>query len=370
VRTDEFDFAFPPEQIAYTAAPRGNSRLVTIRRSPIAGAPHALFWGSIGDIANGLKPGDALILNDTRVLRARLRGQTPQGGKLEALLLKPVGDAAQGLIAERSWHFDQVSIWEAMVKPGKRFRLGDRHSFGPSGESQLVAETVNVLPDGTRWLAFPLGPDAFLGELEKWGDIPLPPYIDRATTSEDAARYQSVFAEHLGSVAAPTASLHFDEALLKQLEAQGIHLIRVTLHVGAGTFKPVESEWITDHPMHSETYRLTEAAAEKVKAVKAAGGRIIAIGTTAARVLESCSSRTETGDFHIQPGVGETRLFITPGYQWRAVDGLLTNFHWPKSTLFILVTSLLGVSQTKAIYDDAIRKGFRLFSYGDAMLIL
>jgi S-adenosylmethionine:tRNA ribosyltransferase-isomerase len=370
VKTDEFDFEFPESQIALTAAPRGLSRMVTVQRGAAPEQPHAVAWGSIGDIASRLSAGDALVLNDTRVLRARLRGQTPQGGRFEALLLKPVDDAVHPLLSERGWRSDEVSVWEAMVKPGKRFRVGDTLQFGPLGESKLAAEVLAVRPDGTRWLAFHLEAGAFFAALEKWGDIPLPPYIDRATTPEDAERYQSVFAEHLGSVAAPTASLHFDEALLSRLEAQGVRLIRVTLHVGAGTFKPVESEWIADHPMHSETYRLTETAAEQVRAVKASGGRVLAVGTTAARVLESCSSRDEKGGFRIQAGVGETRLFITPGYDWKAVDGLLTNFHWPKSTLFMLVSSLLGLPETKRIYADAIQRGFRLFSYGDAMLIL
>jgi S-adenosylmethionine:tRNA ribosyltransferase-isomerase len=205
--------------------------------------------------------------------------------------------------------------------------------------------------------------------LEKFGEVPLPPYIHRAVTAEDEKRYQSVFAQNPGSVAAPTASLHFDEAMLATLRNSGIHLIHVTLHVGSGTFKPVEAEHIVDHPMHSEYYRLTEEAAAKVASVKKAGGRVFAVGTTAARVLESCSRMGPEG-FSIAAGAGETRLFISPGYRWKCVDGLLTNFHWPKSTLFMLVSSLLGLEAAKAIYAEAMQRGFRLFSYGDAMLIL
>ncbi len=403
MRTDDFDFDFPENLIALSPAPRGTSRLVTVTRGPQGNpgvTPHVLTWGSVADLPQWLRPGDALVLNDTKVLKARLRGQTPQGGQYEALLLKPV-DAIPGMVGhsriegelraghelqpEMSHTGFQQSRWEAMVKPGKRFRVGDKLQFqnssantsitpihtapGLSNATTLHAEVVAIAPDGTRTLAFSMPPWELLAALERFGEVPLPPYIDRAVTADDEERYQSVFAKNPGSVAAPTASLHFDEAMLASLEKAGIHLIHVTLHVGSGTFKPVETEHIADHPMHSEYYHLSEEAAAKVAAVKQAGGRIIAVGTTAARVLESCSSMNAEG-FSIAAGAGETRLFISPGYHWKCVDGLLTNFHWPKSTLFMLVTSLLGVKEAKSIYTEAMQNGFRLFSYGDAMLIL
>jgi S-adenosylmethionine:tRNA ribosyltransferase-isomerase len=206
----------------------------------------------------------------------------------------------------------------------------------------------------------------FFGALERAGEIPLPPYIRRAADAADAETYQTVFAENPGSVAAPTASLHLSEDALRALEAKGVRLVKVTLHVGAGTFRPVQTDRIEDHPMHSEAFTLSRESAEALNATRAAGGRIFAVGTTASRVLESCAD--EAGVLH--PRSGETDIFIYPGYRWKAVDGLLTNFHWPKSTLFMLVASRLGLQRARAAYAEAIRRGFRLFSYGDAMLIL
>jgi S-adenosylmethionine:tRNA ribosyltransferase-isomerase len=397
VRTEDFDFVFPQELIALEPAPRGASRLVVVARQGVettsttsparpreaASAPQPaldiLHWGSIADLADlpnlpkGPKPGDALVLNDTRVLRARLRGQTPQGGRFEALLLKPVKTepSAQALHpGQAPSQASSQTIWQAMVKPGKRFRPGDTLRFGESNHavpSTLTATVLAVREDGTRELGFDIAPSEFFATLERVGEVPLPPYIEREARPEDAERYQSVFARHDGSVAAPTASLHLHQGLLDSLENQGVKIVTVTLHVGAGTFKPVEAENLADHVMHSETYALSAESAAALNAVKARGGRVFAVGTTASRVLETCA----TGPNQILvPGHGETQLFITPGYRWRCVDGLLTNFHWPKSTLFMLVASLLGLERAKAVYAEAMARRFRLFSYGDAMLIV
>lgn len=348
MKTSDFDFAFPENLIAYAPLPRGQSRMLVADRlgsaRPIADHTR--------NLAAYLAPGDALVLNDTKVLRARLIASAPTGGKVEALLLKPAPPAERGGTA-----------WEAMVKPGKRFRAGDRIAFSHS----LVATVREVREDGTRVLDFPMGNDAFHLELEAIGRIPLPPYIRREAEASDAAAYQSVFAARPGSVAAPTASLHLDQDALDAIEAKGAGIHKVTLHVGAGTFKPVQSEDLSGHVMHSESYALSPETAAALNAVRAKGGRIWAVGTTAARVLETRA--TGSGPDTFSAGAGETDIFIHPGYAWKGVDGLLTNFHWPRSTLFMLVCSLLGTERAKRIYADAFAAGYRLFSYGDAMLI-
>lgn len=346
--TSDFDFNFPEELIAYAPLPRGQSRMLVVDKSgdaePIADRTR--------NLAVYLAPGDALVLNDTKVLRARLLASTPAGGKVEALLLKPLPAAGRG-----------GSAWEAMVKPGKRFRAGDRVAFSPN----LIATVREVREDGTRVLDFALGNEAFHAELEAVGKIPLPPYIKREAEASDAAAYQSVFAARPGSVAAPTASLHLDQDALDAIAVKGVGIHKVTLHVGAGTFKPVQSEELSGHMMHSESYVFSPETAAALNEVRARGGRIWAVGTTAARVLETCA--TGTGGATFAPGAGETAIFIHPGYVWKGVDGLLTNFHWPKSTLFMLVCGLLGTERAKRIYARAFAEGYRLFSYGEAMLI-
>ena len=345
MKTSDFDFAFPENLIAYAPLPRGESRMLAIGRSgaaePVSTRTRRLIdW---------LSPGDALVLNDTKVLRARLVAATPAGARVEALLLKSLPGA--------------TARWEAMVKPGKRFRVGDTLAFSP----RLLATVEAVRDDGTRVLAFPLEPAEFLRELEAAGRIPLPPYIQRDPDAADIEAYQSVFAAYPGSVAAPTASLHLSEAMLAEIRAKGVDVRMLTLHVGAGTFKPVQCEDPEDHVMHSESYRLPVEAAEALNATRSRGGRIWAVGTTVARVLETRATGAGTGVF--TAGAGETDIFIRPGYAWKGVDGLLTNFHWPGSTLFMLVCSLLGTERAKRIYAQAFAEGYRLFSYGDAMLI-
>jgi S-adenosylmethionine:tRNA ribosyltransferase-isomerase len=345
MKTSDFDFTFPEELIAYTPRPRGESRMLVVDRNGEA-EPVATFTRRLIDY---LSPGDALVLNDTRVLRARLIAALPSGARVEALLLRPLPGT--------------TTRWEAMVKPGKRFAPGAQIAFSP----ELIATVESVREDGTRVLAFGLDSAEFHRILEDIGHIPLPPYIKRTANAADAEVYQSVFAAQPGSVAAPTASLHISEAMLEEIRAKGVHVPKLTLHVGAGTFKPVQSEDLDGHVMHSEAYVFPAETAAVLNAVRARGGRVWSVGTTVARVLETRA--TGSGDQVFTSGAGETDIFIRPGYAWKGVDGLLTNFHWPKSTLFMLVCSLLGVDRAKGIYGRAFAEGFRLFSYGDAMLI-
>ncbi|MDB5047654.1 MAG: queA [Fibrobacteres bacterium] len=368
--TSDFDFAFPENLIAYQPLPRGESRMLVADRADAAGAGGGAFhFTHTRGLVDYLNPGDALILNDTKVLRARLLGATPAGAKVEALLLAPaIRPDPSGTPGAASPGHPAGTRWEAMVKPGKRFRAGDKAIFS----ERLMATVAEVKEDGTRLLDFDLSAEEFLRELEVTGKIPLPPYIKREASEADARAYQSVFAENPGSVAAPTASLHLSEAMLEAIRIKGVHILKVTLHVGAGTFKPVQSDDLEDHAMHSESYVMSPATAEALNAVKRSGGKVWAVGTTAARVVETRARGPGTpgsGADVFTPGAGETRIFIYPGYVWKGLDGLLTNFHWPKSTLFMLVCSLLGQERAKRAYAEAFAQGFRLFSYGDAMLI-
>jgi S-adenosylmethionine:tRNA ribosyltransferase-isomerase len=371
MQTADFDFDFPENLIAYHPLGRGESRMMVVdRERPGApGAPDQALLTHTRNLIDFLSPGDALVLNDTKVLRARLIGESPAGARVEALLLAPWGPAvAQEGTGRGTGTAPQSGApgktrWQAMVKPGKRFRPGDRAVFSEA----LIATVLDVADDGTRILEFDLAPHEFHRELEVTGKIPLPPYIRREADEADTGSYQSVFAAHPGSVAAPTASLHLDEAMLEAIKAKGIVIAKVTLHVGAGTFKPVQSGSLADHVMHSERYVMSEASAAALNAVRGGGGKVWAVGTTAARVLETRALGAAPWVF--TAGAGETDIFIHPGYVWKGVDGLLTNFHWPKSTLFMLVCSLLGPERAKRAYAEAFAQGFRLFSYGDAMLI-
>ncbi len=354
MRTADFDFKFPESLIAYQPLPRGAARLLVVDRDGHS-SPKVTVTGALVDFLN---PGDALVLNDTLVLRARVKGVSSSGSPVEILLLRPISNGST---------LGEIRLlgmkWEAMVKPAKRFKIGDRITFSP----RMVATVATVLEGGTRYLDFALDSTQFYSELEKTGKIPLPPYIKREAEAEDEIAYQSLFAENPGSVAAPTASLHLSASMLEGIAAKGVEIHKVTLHVGAGTFRPVQSENILDHDMHSEMFSFSETTATALNTVRRRGGKIWAVGTTAARVLETQSNGK--GSDRFEPGQGETRIFIYPGYLWKGVDGLLTNFHWPKSTLFMLVCSLLGTERTKQIYSEAFAQGFRLFSFGDAMLI-
>lgn len=374
--TSEFDFAFPESLIAKRPLPRGDARLMVVFRSggghetwpvdfPLK--PEAVPGGGLAafahtrDLPSLLRSGDALVLNETKVLPARLLGNFPTGGKFEFLLLRRLPGESEE--------------WECLAKPLRKMRPGRRLELPGGAVAEILPErdppmapgrtTPEGQAAGSCRVRFATSQSAFADWLEAQGRIPLPPYMGREADAEDRNTYQTVFAREPGSVAAPTASLHFTATALEDLAQRGVALPRVLLHVSAGTFRPVETESIEDHPMHAETYSLGHEAVAAIAAAKTAGGRIIAAGTTAARVLETCAASGE-----LRPGGGETRLFIRPGYLWKSVDGLLTNFHWPKSTLFMLVSSLLGPERARALYAEAIRREFRLFSYGDAMLIL
>lgn len=354
MQTDDFDFSFPEALIAYEPLPRGQSKMWVVDKTGLSNTEVTVTSA----LPQFLNRGDALVLNDTKVLKARLLGSTKQGGQLEALLLNHIPNN----------FFQSHTRWQAMVKPAKRFRQGEEISFS----SRLIAKVYEVLDDGTRVLDFNLPLEEFYSELDLVGKVPLPPYIKRASEKSDDENYQTVFAKNLGSVAAPTASLHISEAMLCEAEARNVQIIKVTLHVGAGTFKPVKTNSILEHKMHSEFFSFSNEAAEKLNTIRKRGGKIWAVGTTAARVLETQakgSSGLGADENLFVAGSGETNIFIYPGYKWKAVDGLLTNFHWPKSTLFMLVCSLLGIERAKQIYAEAFEKKTRLFSYGDAMLI-
>jgi S-adenosylmethionine:tRNA ribosyltransferase-isomerase len=357
--TSDFDFTFPEGQIALHPAPRGEARMMVVAKRgrlpddfPMPVEKEGWAFGQTRDLIQILKPGDALALNDTKVLRARLHGRLETGAACEVLLLKPRSNS--GLNA--------AAIWECLAKPGRKLTPGKHVEFAPD----FSAKVIEILPEGERVLRFNLGGEGFFEKLERIGEIPLPPYIQRPLENADAETYQSIFAEHPGSVAAPTASLHFSPEMLAGAESIGVHIAKLTLHVGAATFRPVQTENAEDHPMHSEACSLSRESADVLNETRKLGGRIFAVGTTAARVLETCH---DPAGF-IRAQSGETRLFIRPGYSWKVVDALFTNFHWPRSTLFMLVCGLIGMERAQAAYAEAIRRGFRLFSYGDAMLIL
>lgn len=338
----QFDFELPEHLIAQTPlSHRSQSRLLVLNRETGA-IQHRQFEG----IVRFLHPGDVLVLNDSKVMPARLIG-TKAGtrGKVELLLLKRVDE----------------SRWEALVKPAKRVRRGTRITFG-NGELEAVAEEKTAV-DGGRLFRF-LYDGHFFSVLDRLGEMPLPPYIK--TRLEDKDRYQTVYARRVGSAAAPTAGLHFTEALLARLEQKGVRIAKVTLHVGLGTFRPITTDRVEDHRMHSEYYEVSEEAAEIIRAARRMGGRIVAVGTTSCRTLEAVAQ--QHGE--IRAARGWTDIFIYPGYTFRAVDALLTNFHLPKSSLILLVSAFANRDLIMRTYREAILKEYRFFSFGDAMLII
>ncbi len=336
----DFDYDLPKELIAQDPlADRSSSRLMVLDKETGA-VEHHVFR----EVTQYLNPGDCLVINDTKVIPARLIG-TREGhtGECEVLLLKRLSD----------------TDWEALVRPGKKLREGARLTFG---EGQLKAEVREVKPDGNRVVRFFF--DGIWEEvLDALGQMPLPPYITHRL--QDKNRYQTVYAKHEGSAAAPTAGLHFTEELLAEIAAKGVIITRVTLHVGLGTFRPVKEEEVTDHVMHTEWYQVTEEAAAAINAAKAAGRRVICVGTTSCRTVESAAD--EAGTVH--PGSGETSIFIYPGYRFKVLDALITNFHLPQSTLIMLVSALAGREHVLAAYREAVKERYRFFSFGDAMLI-
>ena len=354
MRVDLFDFELPQERIALRPAePRDSARMLVVR-------PHALEDRVVRDLPDFLKPGDVLVVNDTRVIPARLNGIRARGenvARIEATLIKREGS----------------NLWRALAKPGKRIAPGDRIRFGEASESMaclLAALDADVVErnEGEVLLSFHLDGAALDEAIERLGHMPLPPYIAarRADDESDARDYQTMFAREPGAVAAPTAGLHFTPELIAAIEAKGVAIHRVTLHVGAGTFLPVKADDTDAHVMHSEWGEVGAEAAAALDAVRAAGGRIVAVGTTALRILESAA--TEEGV--IRPYTGETAIFITPGYRFRAVDVLMTNFHLPRSTLFMLVSAFAGLDTMRAAYAHAIAQNYRFYSYGDACLLL
>jgi len=354
MRTDFFDFDLPPERIALRPArPRDAARLLVVR----PGIP--LEDRVVRDLPDLLRPGDQLVVNDTRVIPASLHGRR-------------IGRGPETAIAANLVKRLDGSRWVAFVKPGKRLAVGDMVRFGDEGKvcflGQLDAAVEAKEESGEVTLAFSFHGPVLDQAIAERGDMPLPPYIAarRAPDDEDRTDYQTLFAHDEGSVAAPTAGLHFTDELVARLNARGIGLHTVTLHVGPGTFLPVKSDNIEEHQMHAEYGMVSEATANRLNEARRAGGRIVAVGSTSLRLLESAADDSGA----IRPFAGETSIFITPGYAFRAVDAMLTNFHLPRSTLFMLVAAFSGLDTMKAAYAYAVGTGYRFYSYGDACLLL
>ena len=340
MKTHDFFYELPEELIAQTPLQqRDTSRLMVLDRST-GEVSHKHFY----DIIDYLQPGDCLVMNDSRVLPARLLGHRPTGGAVEVLLLRDLGN----------------KCWECLCKPGRKMQVGNEVIFG-SGE--LTATVREVKEDGNRIVEFHYE-GIFLEVLERLGKMPLPPYIKAEL--QDQERYQTVYSRAVGSAAAPTAGLHFTKELLEKIRAKGIKTAFVTLHVGLGTFRPVKAENILEHHMHSELCMMSEETAQVLNQTKATGGRVICVGTTSCRTLESLVK--ENGCF--EAGSKWTEIFIYPGYIFKAMDGLITNFHLPESTLVMLVSAFAGREKVLAAYEQAVQERYRFFSFGDAMCIL
>ena len=358
-RVADYDYALPPGRIArYPAERRDESRLLVVPRE-VPGAPprfrHLLFR----DVVDLLEPGDVLVVNESLVLPARLLGRKPTGAPSEVLLIRPAGAAVGEGYGQGS--AGDPYLWEALVRPGSKLKPGRTVVVG----DDLSVEILDSTPGSGRLVRL-VTPLSVEEALERYGHMPLPPYIDRDDEVLDRVRYQTVYARTPGSIAAPTAGLHFTPELLEAIEAKGVRRAEVTLHVGVGTFRPVEADDPAEHEMHPEWYEVSERAAETIRAARAGGGRVWAVGTTAVRTLESAAD--ESG--RVRPGRGTTDLFVRPPYRFRAVDCLLTNFHLPRSTLLMLVAAFAGYETTMAAYREAISAGYRFYSYGDAMAVL
>ena len=341
MKKTDFYYDLPEELIAQTPLlQRDHSRLMTLDRKT-GKVSHEHFY----NIIDHLVPGDCLVINDTRVLPARLYGQKIGGGSaaVEVLLLENV----------------EGDLWDCIVYPGRRLKEGATISFG---DGQLTAVVEGVKPDGNRLIRFSYE-GIFLEHLERLGTMPLPPYIKEKL--QDQERYQTVYSRENGSAAAPTAGLHFTPELLEKIREKGVDIVRITLHVGLGTFRPVKEEEITDHVMHSERYCVTEEAARRINAARARGGRVVCVGTTSCRTLE-----TVTDEQHVtHPGSGSTSIFIYPGYRFKGVDAIITNFHLPESTLIMLVSAFSTREIVLDAYKEAVRERYRFFSFGDAMFL-
>ncbi len=341
LKKSDFYFDLPQELIAQDPLlDRSSSRLLKLNKET-GEIEHHVFT----EVIDFLKEGDCLVLNDTKVIPARLFAtKEDTGATIEVLLLKR----------------RENDVWETLVKPGKKARPGARLVFG---DGLLKAEVIDVLEEGNRLIRFEY--DGIFEEiLDQLGEMPLPPYITHKL--EDKNRYQTVYAKYEGSAAAPTAGLHFTPELLKQLEEKGVETAYVTLHVGLGTFRPVKEDNVLNHHMHSEFYQVSEEAAKIINETKKSGGRVICVGTTSCRTIESATDENGV----LKPGCGNTEIFIYPGYQFKILDGLITNFHLPESTLIMLVSALAGREQVLHAYETAVHEQYRFFSFGDAMIIL
>ena len=352
MKTSDFKFELPEELIAQDPLPdRSSSRLMVIDKHT-GEVTHRHFY----DILEYLAPGDCLVLNNTKVIPARLYGaREGTGGRVEVLLLKRM----------------EGDVWDCLVKPGKSARTGQKLVFGNAGKDAegheiypLTAEVIDTTPEGNRRIRFSYK-GIFEEVLDALGEMPLPPYITHKL--EDKNRYQTVYAKYDGSAAAPTAGLHFTPELLQEVRDRGVKIAEVTLHVGLGTFRPVKVENVLEHHMHSEYYEITEEAARLINETKERGGRVISVGTTSTRTMEA--SATSSADGKVHAGSGETDIFIYPGYEFKVIDGLITNFHLPESTLLMLVSALAGREHMLKAYEIAVEERYRFFSFGDACFI-
>ena len=341
LKKSDFYFDLPQELIAQDPLEdRSSSRLLVLDKNT-GEISHHIFR----DIIDYLYPGDCLVLNNTKVIPARLLGEREgTGGHVEVLLLKR----------------KEADVWETLVKPGKKCKPGQRLTFG---DGLLKAEVLETVEEGNRLIRFEYE-GIFEEVLDKLGEMPLPPYITHKL--KDKNRYQTVYAKYEGSAAAPTAGLHFTEELFQKLEEKGVLVANVTLHVGLGTFRPVKVDDVSKHHMHTEFYQVTKEEADKINKAKQAGGRIVCVGTTSCRTIESAADENGV----LKPGQGDTDIFIYPGYSFKMMDVLITNFHLPESTLLMLVSALAGKEQVMRVYEEAVQERYRFFSFGDAMIIL
>ena len=340
MKTHDFWYDLPEELIAQTPLERRDgSRLMVLNRET-GEIQHKHFY----DVIDYLNPGDCLVMNDSRVLPARLMGHRPTGGVVEVLLLRDLGN----------------KCWECLCKPGRKMQVGNEVIFG---DGELTAVVREVREDGNRVVEFKYE-GIFLEVLERLGKMPLPPYIKEEL--QDQERYQTVYSKEVGSAAAPTAGLHFTKELLEKIREKGVNEAFVTLHVGLGTFRPVKEDEITDHEMHSEYCVISQETADLINRTKANGGRCICVGTTSCRTLESWAAE----DGHMEAKAGWTNIYIYPGYRFKVMDGLVTNFHLPESTLIMLVSAFAGREHVLAAYEEAVRERYRFFSFGDSMIII
>ena len=339
MKTSDFNFELPPELIAQTPIEKRDASRLLVLNKETGEVEHKHFY----DLPSFLKPGDCLVLNNSRVLPARLFGRRSGGGACEVLLLIDRGE----------------KVWECLVRPGKKLRVGAKISFG---DGQLTAEVVGETEGGNRLVRFDYE-GIFLETLERLGKMPLPPYIKEEL--EDSERYQTVYSKVVGSAAAPTAGLHFTEDLLNKVQSMGVKVCYVTLHVGLGTFRPVKAENLDEHEMHSEYCVISQETADTINQTKREGGRVICVGTTSCRTIESWANDDGT----MEAKAGWTNIFIYPGYKFKVLDCLITNFHLPESTLIMLVSALAGREKVMNAYEIAVREQYRFFSFGDAMFI-